>query len=732
VIVAPALALAAWLLASGTAVTAVPTPAAVRADWRPSDAVLLDRHGDVLHERRIDATRRRLPWTALDDVSPALVQAVLASEDRRFEAHGGVDGRALLAAAWGRLSGGPPRGASTITMQLAGLLDPALRRRREPRGLAQKLRQIRGAWAIESRWTKAQILEAYLNLVTFRGELTGVAAAADGIFGKAPHGLTGPEAAVLAALLRGPGASPEAVGRRARALAADARAAEEVGAAAARAFAPAAPHGPRRADAPHVAQRLLQAGGPIRVVSTLDAGVQRLAGETLRRHLLGVRAARVADGAVLVVDNASGDVLAYVGSSGDLSAAPLVDGVRARRQAGSTLKPFLYGLAVDQRLLTPATLLDDAPLEIAVAGGLYRPRNYDESFRGPVSARVALASSLNVPAVRVLSLVGPEAFVEALRGLGLGLDRSGEWYGPALALGSADVTLWEMVGAYRALAEGGTWRPLRLTADAPGEARRVLSAEAAFVVGHVLADRESRSTTFGLENVLATGFWAAVKTGTSKDMRDNWCLGFSRRYTVGVWVGNFSGEPMHNVSGVTGAAPVWIDVMRALHRTVGSPAPQPPAGVVAAPVAFTVEPPRRDWFLAGTEPLTTAAAGGAHLARIVAPVSGTVIAIDPEIPRDRQRVMFEADGADPGLRFVLDDVDLGQAIGPVLWAPRPGRHVLTLRDAHAAARDTVTFEVRGDLGGGLRPPTDGRRSLRSLLPASPEDSVAPAEPALGH
>jgi penicillin-binding protein 1C len=406
----------------------------------------------------------------------------------------------------------------------------------------------------------------------------------------------------------------------------------------------------------------------------------------------------VADAAVLVVDNATGDVLAYVGSSGDLSPAPLVDGVRARRQAGSALKPFLYALALDQRILTPATLLDDTPLEIAVAGGLYRPRNYDESFRGPVSARTALAASLNVPAVRVLELVGPEAFVGQLRQLGFALEQAGDWYGPALALGSADVTLWEMVGAYRALASGGTWRPLRLTRGEPGgDTRRVISEHATFVVGHVLADRESRSTTFGLENVLATPFWTAVKTGTSKDMRDNWCLGFSRRYTIGVWVGNFSGEPMRNVSGVTGAAPVWVDVMTALHRSTPSVAPAPTPGVVGARVTFAgeVEPARREWFLRDTEPVAAAATVPTHHARIVSPVRGTIIAIDPEIPRARQRVAFEADGGESGLHWVLDGVELTAGPRPFLWEPRPGRHTLALRDADARLRDTITFEVRG-------------------------------------
>jgi penicillin-binding protein 1C len=255
-----------------------------------------------------------------------------------------------------------------------------------------------------------------------------------------------------------------------------------------------------------------------------------------------------------------------------------------------------------------------------------------------------------------------------------------------------------MAGAYRALANGGTWSPLRLTADEPGaEGRRVISQDATFLIAHVLADRESRSATFGLENVLATPFWTAVKTGTSKDMRDNWCVGFSRRYTVAVWVGNFSGEPMRNVSGVTGAAPVWVDVMGALHRAAPSPAPAPPRGVVAARVAFAgeVEPERRDWFLSGTEPVTADTTVAAGQARILAPVSGTIIAIDPEIPPDRQRVAIEADAHDRGLRFVLDDVEIGRAPGPLLWKPRPGRHVLALRDEHARLRDSVTFEVRG-------------------------------------
>ena len=693
-----------WLILGGVVVLA-PAFSDVRAGYRASDLLLLDRRGEVIQEVRTDPRRRRLGWTPLDEISPALRSAVLASEDRRFFAHGGVDGRAVVAAGLQRMAGGHLRGASTITMQLATLLDPELHRRGGPRTLHQKWRQMRLAWRIEAGWTKPEILEAYLNLVSFRGELEGVAAASI-LFGVAPHGIGAAEGAVLAVLLRAPNAGPESVARRAWALVESRRDGpprEVVRAAAAQALASPAGTGPRVTLAPHAAARLLGPGAAARTSSdvrtTLDGALQRMAGESLRRHLLAVRAEHVQDGAVLVVDNASGEVLAYVGGSGDLGSARHVDGIRARRQAGSTLKPFLYAEALDRRLLTAASLLEDTPLDLAVAGGLYRPRNYDEGWKGLVSVRTPLASSLNVPAVRALDLVGEEAAVELLRRLGFdGLRESGDYYGPSMALGSADVSLWELVNAYRALARGGTWSPLRLGADeAAGALRRVYSDRAAFLVSSILADRESRSLTFGLENPLATRFWTAVKTGTSKEMRDNWCVGYSRRYTVGVWVGNFGGEPMRNVSGVTGAAPVWTEVMAWLHGAVPSAPPAAPAGVVAAPVAFpgAVEPPRLEWFLAGTEPPTAAPAIAGGHPRIIAPVSGTIIALDPDIPEGRERLVFEATDARESLRWVLDGDDLGSARELHVWRPVRGRHALELVDGHGRVVDRVSFDVRG-------------------------------------
>jgi penicillin-binding protein 1C len=682
----------------------------VRAAWKPSEIYLLDRSGEIIHEQREDSTRRRLEWVGLGDVSPALQAAVLASEDRRFRVHGGVDARALAAAAHQRLSGHGARGASTITMQLASLLDPALRRRGGPRSLVQKVRQMRVAWAIEAGWSKPQVLEAYLNLVTFSGELQGVSAASQILFGKAPHGLTESEALVLAALLRAPNAGQAMVVARAAKLGAGGAVPREALEAAAAQLASApATSCPRATLAPHAASRLLKtllvgSGGVVRFASTLDGALQRFAVETLHRQLLAVRDQRVQDGAVLVVENATGEVLAYVGGSGDLSSARHVDAVQARRQAGSALKPFLYGLAFDLRLLTPASLLEDAPLEVATPTGLYRPHNYDEQFRGLVSVRTALAGSLNVPAVRTLGLVGAESMVQQLRRLGFaGVVEAGDFYGPSLALGSADVSLWEMVGAYRALATGGVWSPLRMTAgEPPRESRRVYSERAAFQVSSILSDRDGRSVTFGLESPLATRFWTAVKTGTSKEMRDNWAVGYSRRYTVGVWVGNVSGEPMRNVSGVTGAAPVWLDVMARLHEKTPSAAPAPPAGLVRRQVAFTgdVEPVRSEWFSEGTEPTqpaTDRADGSpkAVQARIVAPVGGTIVALDPDIPAGRQRLPFEARDATPGQRWLLDGAVLGEATDLVLWPPEPGRHRLSVVARDGSILDAVTFVVRG-------------------------------------
>ena len=699
-VAARAAVLACALAAGAGAGAAPPSFAEVRHAYVPSEAVLVDRHGVALGEIRADARVRRLAWVALDDVSPALTAALVAGEDRRFHEHAGVDWAGLAVAAWDSawraLDGRRPRGGSTLTMQLAGLLDPALAPGgRQPRTLAQKWDQAAAALSLERTWTKREILEAYVNLASYRGELTGLRAAAQGLFGKAPSGLDARESAVLVALLRAPGAPRAVVAQRACAVAAavePAAACEPV-----RALASVALSGGYRipaggGSAPHVAARATKAPGA-RIATTLDAELQAIAQAPLRDHLAALAGRNVGDGAVVVLDNATGDVLAYVGGDGERASAPEVDGAAAPRQAGSTLKPFLYALAVDAKLLTAASLVDDSPLALSTARGVYVPQNYDRAFRGSVSVRTALAGSLNVPAVRTAELIGLPRFHETLRALGFAtLTEPADWYGASLALGGADVTLLALTNAYRTLANGGAWSEPRMFAgDGTPAARRVFGAPASFVVADILADRGARAGTFGLENPLATRVWSAAKTGTSKDMRDNWCIGFTARYTVGVWVGNFTGAP-----------PIWRDVVHWLHRAEAALPPQVPAGVVRADVAFdpAVEAPRAEWFVAGTALPTVRAAAradadGAPTPRIRTPAPDTVVALDPDIPPRLQRVPFVAAPERPDLRWRLDDVELAERGGRALWRPAPGRHTLVLADDAGRELARVTFDVRG-------------------------------------
>ena len=674
---------AALLCLAATQAFALPRFEAVRAAHAPSDIPLLARDGTPLQMLRVDTTVRRGPWIELADVSPALRHALVLSEDRRFWDHGGVDWRALAASAWANAWNQRTRGASTLTMQLAGLLDEDLARPAGGRSVGTKVSQIVRAHELESQWRKTQVLEAYLNQVPLRGELVGVAAGAQQLFGKHASGLDAIEAAVLAAMVRAPNAGAAVLERRAcevlkqLALGCDGLA-TTIAQALVRRPGPAA----GESLAPHLAQAMLRSAGPApkALASTLDATLQRVAVASLRRQLAELRGRNVEDGAVIVLDNASGQVLAYVGSSGAASSAAEVDGVQARRQPGSTLKPLVYALALQQRLITPASVLDDSPLQLAASGALYQPQNYDHVYRGPVRVRTALASSLNVPAVRVGAMLGPDALFDGFNRAGLHLQQSAGFHGHALALGSADVTLLDLANAYRMLARLGLLSPVRAsaaTAAAPDQ--RVLPATVAWLVADMLADPAARATGFGLDSPLVTRGWAAVKTGTSKDLRDNWCIGFTSRYTVGVWVGNASGEPMHGVSGVSGAAPVWREMVAHLHAQEVSRAPPPPAGLVAR---------NGEWFLAGTEPgpgtqrVAPPAAFG-----IQSPRDGSVVVLDPEIPMAAQRLVFEGAAG----QWLID----GQAVGRgalVHWLPRPGRHVLERRSAESI--DRVVFEVR--------------------------------------
>ncbi len=731
----------------------LPSFESVRAAYRPSDWLVTDRNDIVLQRVRREPRVRRLGWAPLVALAPTLEAALLAAEDKRFHEHAGVDWLAAARAALDKVAaqsaatGG--RGASTLTMQLAALLDPALRPApRQRRDVAQKWDQAAAAMQLERRWSKAQILEAYVNLVPLRGETVGIAAASEFWFGKAPDGVDLAEAALLAALIRQPQAKPARVGERACAIVAalpvsalpgilrpdcasiKARARTSL-------FAPDAGRW-REPLAPHLARRALAerdaAADPVmptalpatpasgygqghgggrepRLRTTLDARLQSFAQGRLTQHLRELAGRNVEDSALVVLDNASGEVLAWVGSSGELSDAAQVDGVTALRQAGSTLKPFLYGLAIERRLLTAASLVDDSPLALTAENGAYIPQNYDRRFQGMVSVRTALASSLNIPAVRTLLLTGPDDFHALLRRAGfVTLTEPADYYGLALALGGAEVRLLDLANAYRALANGGRWSPVAPLVLPPaggaapaGQGRRLFSPATAWILGDILSDRGARAPTFGLENALATRVWSAVKTGTSKDMRDNWAVGYTARYTVAVWVGNFSGMPMWNVSGVHGAAPLWRDIVHFLHEHAPGAQPSAPPGIEAVHVEFAdiAEASRREWFLPGTAtPRVTLAdrrgawaepsSGDAHPPGILYPADGLIVALDPDIPASIERIPLRMTTERSGYFWSLERqsgregrclqtiaVPLGGA--PAEWAPAPGDWRVTLR-----------------------------------------------------
>lgn len=693
-----ALGIAAALLAVAWWTRPPPLPAfaAVKAQWQPSEAWLLDRNGVLLDSERVNFQARRSAWVALDQVGPAVPAAVIAAEDRRFAAHDGVDWLAVAAAARARLTGDRSRGASTITMQLAAFLAPDLAAPGQ-RGWVQKLRQMRAALALGDDWSRKQILEAYLNLVPLRGETQGIGAGAAALFGKPPARMDRTDAALFAALLPAPGAGAATLARRACRGQAPARCAALEAAAATLASGAMAAH-TDPALAPHLAVRLLDKPG-LRIATTLDAAVQQTATRALRRQLAALGAGRVRDGAVVVVDNASGDVLAYVGGVGLKSTAAAVDGANAPRQAGSTLKPHLFAQVIERGWLTPASILDDSPVQLDTASGLYVPKNYDRSFRGPVSVRAALAGSLNVPAVRALVLGDVQDFRDRLWDLGYhNVVEDGEYYGFSLALGSAEVSLLEQANAFRTLANGGEFAPLRLRRDAPPVApRAVVGPAAAFIVGDILADAAARADAFGGDSALRLPFWAAVKTGTSKAMRDNWCIGWSDRFTVAVWVGNLEGDSMRSVSGTAGAAPVWRDVMLALHMGRPGQPPAPPPGVEARMITLpgTREPPRREYFLTGTaQSASIGAPAAARRPRIASPANGSVYAIDPDIPGDRQRLAIRVSGASAGHRLMIGSTVIGDAeAGPAI-VPRPGSHLVTLVDPGGRTIDRIRFTVR--------------------------------------
>jgi penicillin-binding protein 1C len=668
----------------------------MKDSFMSSEAILYDRNSKILQETRLVKTERKLEWVEISNVSEFFLDAVLIAEDKRFYSHSGVDWMAVGSGIFRMFTGGSLRGASTITMQLATIIDANLKAKERWKTIPQKWNQIIAAKSIEEEWTKEEILEAYINLVSYRGELVGIHSASRGLFGKDPHGLNAREGIILASMIKSPSGKKDRIKERAchlQSLLLKKNDCEELMGLIESILSKPYRIQPTHKNAKHVADRLLEKNNRF-LITTLDKDLQTFSREALRKQLLVLRENHVFDGAVLVKKNNTNEILAYIGNPGDISSASEIDGVQATRQAGSTLKPFLYALAFEKKLLSPLSLLDDSPAEIQVGTGIYNPTNYQSNYHGMVTAKVALASSLNIPAIHVLETVGTNEFVDLLEKFGFSELQSPDHYGLSIALGSLDVSLWELVNAYSVFPKRGIFSPQNLILQSTEVSNLVISRETSFLVSHILGDRDARAITFGLESPLSTRYPSSVKTGTSKDMRDNWCIGFSQTYTVGVWVGNFNGDPMWNVSGITGAAPIWAEIMDYLHKDLMIAEDPPPENIVEKIVtngSGTIT--SQEYFLKGTETNTNPEPSSSTINGISSPTMDSVIALDPDIPAERQKVFFEPKKFSKDLDWVLNDNKIGSASEILLWSPSKGEYTLELFKKSKAI-DRIKFIVK--------------------------------------
>jgi len=547
---------------------------------------IVDRNGALLRELPTDHDRRGRPLP-LEAIGPRVVTATVVSEDADFFEHDGIDRSAILRAAVDNVTHGRVvSGASTITQQLVKLLDT----RGVPgrRTLSIKITEAARAQNLEAAHSKAEILVEYLNRLPYGHGLVGPEAAAQGYFGVASKHLSWAQAAYLAIVPRAPAIydpvdHPERVRREQLELL---DALHEAGhlddQALARAIAEPITVQPLEHPffAPHfvetmrLEQRLTDA--PV-TSTTLDLALQQDVEGLVATHMATMNEFSTRSAAVLVVDNATAEILAWVGSADfdDASIAGQVDLVRSARQPGSTLKPFVYALAFAGGMSSSA-LVPDVPTSFREGPGHgYVPQNFHGDFVGPVAAREALAASLNVPAVRLLADAGTDALLGLLHELGMdSLTEDAQHYGLSLALGSGEVQLRELAEAYSALARGGRHLPLRYSLDEPVVSpNEVVPPRVAAAVTEALSDPLARARLLEGRSPFTIGFPVAVKTGTSTGYRDAWTAGYTAERTVVVWVGNPDGSPTKSVTGARGAGGLFGDVMRRAMRDVGQRAP---------------------------------------------------------------------------------------------------------------------------------------------------------------
>ncbi|MBN1886428.1 MAG: PBP1A family penicillin-binding protein [Thermoflexales bacterium] len=642
------LAVRAWLFVD------LPSLDSLDANLHAPSTRILDRNGRLLYQINDPHAGRHTPLQ-LDEIPLYCRQATVATEDATFYTNPGVEWAGIVRAVWINLRGGETlSGGSTITQQLARNLLLSSQERSQ-RTLTRKLRESILAWRLARAYSKDQILALYLNQVYYGNLAHGIEAAANTYFGKKAGELDLAECALLAGLPQSPPAYdplinlPAAQGRQATVLKLMVKhgAISSEQAALARnerlGFA-AVPH---PIEAPHWVMYVrawlegqfgleaLYRDGLV-VTTTLDLDWQNTAQAIARRHLENLshgdegQPRNVNNAALVALDPHTGQILAMLGSPDyfDAQTSGAVNATLALRQPGSAIKPVTYAAAFDPKRpapYTPATMvLDVRTAFVTREGEPYVPRNYDSRYHGPVLLRQALASSYNIPAVKVLDQVGIERMIELARQMGIRTFGDSERYGLALTLGGGEVRLLDMAAAYAVLANGGyAVEPAAVleVRDARGALRyrwrqapapSVLDERVAFLVSDILSDPQARAPAFGEWNVLRLSVPAAAKTGTTSDWRDNWTLGYTPELVAGVWVGNANNQPMLHVSGITGAGPIWHDFMEAVLK--GQPARpfSPPQGLLRVEVcalsgllpnpAAACPHTRTEWFIAGTQP----------------------------------------------------------------------------------------------------------------------------------
>jgi penicillin-binding protein 1C len=654
---------------------------------RQVSTTVVDRNGKLLRAYAMTDGRWRLPVDAKTDVDPGYLNLLLGYEDQRFYSHDGIDPLALGRAALQWLTRGHiVSGGSTITMQLARLMEP-----RRRRSVYAKLHQAVRALQLEHELSKAEILNLYLTLAPFGGNLEGIRSASIAYFGKEPKRLSLAESALLVALPQSPEhrrldrhpVSARAARDRVLTRMVDEGRISAEDAAQAKAVPVLRMRKSIPMLAPHSADRALATVKDSSVIRlTLESGLQRNL-ETLARDRAAALGPDISIG-IIAVDNASGDVLAHVGSADyfDERRAGQVDMTQAVRSPGSTLKPFIYGLAFEDGFVHPDSLIDDRPIRF----GSYAPENFDMTFQGTVPVRRALQLSLNVPAIELLDRVGASRLSARLKQAGTDLVLpKDEVPGLAMGLGGVGVTLHDLVQAYSGIARLGSLLPLREIVrgnDGPRDPLRLLDPVAAWQVGNVLMG------TPPPENAVRNRI--AFKTGTSYGYRDAWSVGFDGRMTIGVWVGRPDGAPVPGLVGRVAAAPVLFDAFARTGK-LPVPLPKPPHGTLVASNAKLPIPLRR--FRPSGELIRS---GNEHALHIQFPLNGSRIDAGAGDGAKFSALPVKVAGGLLPMTMLVNGVSVGEIDSRrqrMVDPPGPGFVRLTVMDA-AGAADTVVVRIQ--------------------------------------